>query len=177
MSNIAFNCPGCEQQLETPADMGGETVECPQCGQQMVVPELPKESATLDDISFGGDTAAPPPDRSDVSLEDISFGGDAETPAAPDKSEATLDDISFGDEAPASAPAAPDVFEKLAAEQAAPPEPEPAPEPPPEVEPEPEPDAANTCPECGADMAPGAVLCLGCGFHTGTGKKISTELG
>lgn len=31
------------------------------------------------------------------------------------------------------------------------------------------------CPECGQVMSDGAVLCLGCGFHTKLGKKISTE--
>lgn len=36
-------------------------------------------------------------------------------------------------------------------------------------------DGAQVCPECGQAMSDGAVLCLGCGFHTKLGKKISTE--
>jgi hypothetical protein len=32
------------------------------------------------------------------------------------------------------------------------------------------------CPECGQAMPSDSVLCLGCGFHTTLGKKITTEL-
>ena len=39
----------------------------------------------------------------------------------------------------------------------------------------PEQGAANTCTECGSEMEPDAVLCMGCGFHKGLGKKISTD--
>lgn len=153
MSNIAFNCPGCQQQLEGSVEMAGETVECPNCGQQMIVPEPPKESATLDDISFGGDSAGQP---------------------KPELSEATLDDMSFGEDAPPPNPPVPNVFETLAAEQEEEAVPEAEPEPAP---PAPEAAAGNTCPDCGADMAEAAVLCLACGFHTGLGKKIGTDLG
>ena len=34
---------------------------------------------------------------------------------------------------------------------------------------------ANVCPSCNAEMQPGAVLCVSCGFHTKLGKKITTE--
>ncbi len=37
-------------------------------------------------------------------------------------------------------------------------------------------EAGKTCPNCGAEMAGEAVLCVQCGFHTGLGKKIETEL-
>lgn len=39
-------------------------------------------------------------------------------------------------------------------------------------------DAASdgpVCPECGQTMPTDSVLCMGCGFHTGLGKKITTE--
>ena len=35
--------------------------------------------------------------------------------------------------------------------------------------------AETLCPECGAALADGAVLCVACGFHLKLGKKISTE--
>jgi len=35
--------------------------------------------------------------------------------------------------------------------------------------------AQNACPECGAELPEGGVLCMHCGFHTKLGKKISTE--
>ena len=37
-------------------------------------------------------------------------------------------------------------------------------------------EAGTKCPSCGEKMESGSVLCLGCGFHTKLGKKISTEL-
>ena len=37
--------------------------------------------------------------------------------------------------------------------------------------------AGNVCPNCGKPMAADAVLCIECGFHTGMGKVISTDLG
>jgi DNA-directed RNA polymerase subunit M/transcription elongation factor TFIIS len=38
-------------------------------------------------------------------------------------------------------------------------------------------DAGNegVCPECGAEMEPDAVLCLGCGYHARLGRKIKTD--
>jgi len=35
--------------------------------------------------------------------------------------------------------------------------------------------AENVCPDCGATLQDGAVLCVQCGFHLKLGKKISTE--
>lgn len=32
-----------------------------------------------------------------------------------------------------------------------------------------------SCPDCGADMDPEAVLCLSCGFHRRLGKRIQTD--
>ena len=37
--------------------------------------------------------------------------------------------------------------------------------------------AGNVCPECSAQLAPNAVLCIECGFHLKLGKKISTDFG
>lgn len=31
------------------------------------------------------------------------------------------------------------------------------------------------CPECGAPLGEGVVLCVQCGFHTKLGKKIATD--
>lgn len=38
MPDIAFSCPQCEQPLEAPQDMAGETIECPACGQSIQIP-------------------------------------------------------------------------------------------------------------------------------------------
>ncbi len=38
MSNITFECPGCQQVLETPVEMAGQVVECPVCHQEIIIP-------------------------------------------------------------------------------------------------------------------------------------------
>ena len=38
MPEISFECPGCQQNLEAPADTAGQTVACPSCGQHIEVP-------------------------------------------------------------------------------------------------------------------------------------------
>ncbi len=35
---------------------------------------------------------------------------------------------------------------------------------------------AGTCPECQANLAEGAVICISCGLNLKTGKKIDTNL-
>ncbi len=60
--------------------------------------------------------------------------------------------------------------------------PAPQPEPEPEPEPAPVPDltaqapAEAACPNCNADMAPAAVICMACGYNRRTGKQLSTDL-
>jgi hypothetical protein len=39
MSDVEFNCPHCEQSLEIPEDMFGQTVECPSCNGSIQLPE------------------------------------------------------------------------------------------------------------------------------------------
>jgi hypothetical protein len=34
----------------------------------------------------------------------------------------------------------------------------------------------NACPECGAELPPNAVICVACGLHLATGKKIGSEM-
>lgn len=183
MSDIEFSCPGCNQTLQTPVEMAGENVECPNCAQQMIVPEPSREDTSLNDISFGGEKTPQEPAREEASLEDISFGGE-KTPKEPALEEASLDDISFGEEQASPAPAgeeasvdaapagknkkpalsAADIIARAAAEDTGEPEAE-----------QPK-DEAPKCSECGAEMNPEAVLCMQCGYHKTMGKKISTEI-
>lgn len=123
MVAITFNCPKCEQQLEAPTEMAGETVECPNCNQPMVVPAPVVEETTLDDVSFNGNST---PSMSSVPNLFADIQAQAE------KEEAAEDVTS---------------------------------------------ETGNKCPECGADMTKGSVLCMSCGFHKGLGKKLSTDLG
>jgi len=39
MADISFVCPQCNQELEAPADLAGEIVECPSCETQLTVPD------------------------------------------------------------------------------------------------------------------------------------------
>lgn len=59
MPDLEFSCPSCQQSLEAPAEMAGETVECPNCGQVMLAPGPAREEATLADIAFGEDSSPP----------------------------------------------------------------------------------------------------------------------
>lgn len=44
-SFITFICHACHQEIEAPAATAGQTVECPACGAQLVVP-APGEGPT-----------------------------------------------------------------------------------------------------------------------------------
>ena len=38
MSDINFDCPHCNQNLDAPSDMAGETLECPGCQNSITIP-------------------------------------------------------------------------------------------------------------------------------------------
>jgi len=35
---IAFVCPHCQQEIESPRDLAGQKAECPSCGGMVMVP-------------------------------------------------------------------------------------------------------------------------------------------
>ncbi len=41
MSEINFDCPHCQQNLDAPEDMAGWTIECPSCGEKIKIPIPP----------------------------------------------------------------------------------------------------------------------------------------
>jgi ribosomal protein L40E len=43
MSEIEFDCPHCDQTLEGPDEMAGETIVCPACNRSFTIPELDEE--------------------------------------------------------------------------------------------------------------------------------------
>jgi len=43
-ADIRFACPHCGQHIAAPADMAGETVDCPSCGKPMTVPSPPPKT-------------------------------------------------------------------------------------------------------------------------------------
>lgn len=38
MSDVNFDCPECDQNLDAPSDMAGETIECPTCQNSIGIP-------------------------------------------------------------------------------------------------------------------------------------------
>jgi|GEM_PF-1469650 len=42
MTDINFNCPHCNQNLDAPPDMAGETIDCPGCTKAIVIPSPKK---------------------------------------------------------------------------------------------------------------------------------------
>jgi len=42
MPDINFNCPNCNQNLDAPPEMAGETIECPSCTKAIVIPSPKK---------------------------------------------------------------------------------------------------------------------------------------
>lgn len=47
MPDIRLNCPHCQQSLEAPEDMAGQTVECPSCGKPFDIPAPEQPQAAV----------------------------------------------------------------------------------------------------------------------------------
>ena len=46
MAEVNFNCPRCQQSIEAPEDMVGESIKCAACGQLMTIPKPPTETGS-----------------------------------------------------------------------------------------------------------------------------------
>ena len=55
MPEIKFKCPACDQDLEAPEDMAGETVECPTCETQLSVPVAAPAEAAISQPAISGE--------------------------------------------------------------------------------------------------------------------------
>lgn len=47
MTDINFNCIHCNQNLEAPAEMAGDSLDCPTCGALIQVPATSREKTPL----------------------------------------------------------------------------------------------------------------------------------
>lgn len=50
MSDYKFNCPNCNQSLEAPEDMRGQTIECPACNGSIQLPARAPSPSPLSDV-------------------------------------------------------------------------------------------------------------------------------
>ena len=49
---IDFNCPHCEHHIELDESSCGKSINCPKCGEEIIIPEKPKISAKIAAINF-----------------------------------------------------------------------------------------------------------------------------
>lgn len=49
--NFTFTCPHCEQHLEAEPDMAGMELDCPTCGQKIIVPQPPRPAPVIKVLS------------------------------------------------------------------------------------------------------------------------------
>ena len=68
MSEIKFACPFCEQHIACDADYAGLSIECPSCGNTMVVPRLSAADPAHPSMVVVASTPAPAP-RPDTSTK------------------------------------------------------------------------------------------------------------
>ncbi len=60
MSDLSFNCPHCEQSLEAPDEMSGETTACPSCNTTILIPGNQPNHAEESPSQPGPQVHAPP---------------------------------------------------------------------------------------------------------------------
>ena len=70
MSDLKFKCPHCEQSLEEPEEMLGQTIECPACNNQFAVPTpLPGGAHSPQQTSVMQETPPASPENCSSHLE------------------------------------------------------------------------------------------------------------
>jgi DNA-directed RNA polymerase subunit RPC12/RpoP len=50
--DISFKCPACEQELEVDASGAGSEIECPACGETILIPGPPPEAPPMPEINL-----------------------------------------------------------------------------------------------------------------------------
>ncbi len=65
MSDVKMECGKCGQRLEVPEDMHGETVECPSCNEEIVVPAQSPDAPPASDEPVEPELTEAIPDSSD----------------------------------------------------------------------------------------------------------------
>lgn len=62
ITSFKFNCPNCTQKLEAESEWIGQTIQCPQCAKQIVIPDLALHSTSPSVSVNSGQLHPPTPD-------------------------------------------------------------------------------------------------------------------
>jgi len=109
VSDFKFNCPHCEQPLEAPEDMLGQTIECPSCNGSLELPKPDPQPEPDPPVELRTPVESPPPPLPQKQTKDCPFCGeeilvsarkckhcgeflDGSHPQAPDRNRKSSDD-------------------------------------------------------------------------------------
>ena len=144
----------CGKKFAAPEKLAGKTLSCPECGGPLTVPDPRQKTAAA---------ATPPPIKATCTcgksfsaksslagktVKCPSCGQALKIPAATSKT------VREQPPATAAAPGIADLLDDVGVTASK---------------------TGARCPECGADMAPEAILCIACGFHVESGKRLQTK--
>jgi len=59
--DIIFNCPKCEQELEVDSSGAGSEIECPSCGETIVIPQVGTQGTRTNGADTSGRIPLAPP--------------------------------------------------------------------------------------------------------------------
>ena len=76
MSDFNFNCPHCEQKLEAPEEMLGQTIECPSCSGSIELPKPDPLSQSDPPAELRTSVQSPPPSPPPKQTKDCPFCGE-----------------------------------------------------------------------------------------------------
>lgn len=160
-SAIPVKCK-CGKSFAAPAKLAGKTVKCPGCQNPLKVPKGAGQGAAKSDsgltakcegcgksfkapAKLAGKKVGCPGCKQPVQIPGRGLAAPKSAAVAP----ATSSDGGIDDAAGVGS-----LLDEIGFQQAA---------------------AANRCPDCKEDLEPEAVLCVSCGYHLETGKKLETQ--
>jgi hypothetical protein len=154
---IQFACPSCVRQYSVKDELAGKGAKCGQCGHKMKIPSAAAATSAMPHAA-----AAQPPAPKSAAVKAVS-----PAPAAAKAVAATAAKVANKVAATKSAPADPGMSSWLDEElESACVDAKSKPKPPPD-------DAG--CPSCSGPMAPGALVCVKCGYDTRIRGRRSVE--
>ncbi len=76
MSDLKFNCPHCEQSLEAPEEMLGQTIECPSCNGSIELPKPDPQPEPDPPVELRTPVQSPPSPPPPKQTKDCPFCGE-----------------------------------------------------------------------------------------------------